>query len=317
MGSSFRGVFACGAVALGLSGLVGCASPNYTYGRFHNPPPVGPAPASVVEHGEPHATLDRMTRVVESPSRLIPVGSKRPPRGLSPETADKLTAYLGKNDLADVPIYVNHYDPAGQWRRLRDNTEMSWCWKYSAGAGSVIAYTLAPGRVFGINRYNPYTNSLYVNSDQPIPLLHEAAVAKTVRSQRFPGAYAVLTSLPGLALVRQVRAANDVLSYTRAEKDWETERQAYRVLYPRVGTEGTALAMPLASFVSVMAWWARPILGLGCKALGGWVGGYVGDTVASRRAAEVHDTPPAAADASPAEATPPDPDSPPRRGERQ
>ena len=255
----------------------GCAIPDYHYGRFADADP--PAPAPVVEAGGPNRTLDAAARVVDAPARLLPFGPTRD-RDIAPATLDILTTYLARNDLGDVPVYVNCYDPAGQWRRLRANRRVGLWWRYTAGTASVVGYTLFPGRVFGTNRYNPFTNSLSVNSDRPAELLYEAAVAKDVRGRRLPGAYVAVTSLPGGALVRRVRATRDVVGYTRAAGDWATEREAYCTLYPGVGMEGIrAVTTPVVA----LSWWAGPVFGL----CGAGVGRVVGQRTLARREAEV------------------------------
>jgi hypothetical protein len=254
----------------------GCATTPYHYG--HRPQPHAPAAKDVViEDGKPNKTLDRIAWFVGIPARILPLSAKVNRHELSPETTAKLTEYLERNDLADVHVYVNHYDPGGQWRRLRENTMVSPAWRYSVGVFSWLGYTILPNRVFGGDQYNPYTNSLYLNSDVPAVVLHEAAMAKNVHSRRFSGTYAAIHELPVISLFNHGRAVGDVLGYARAENDWQTEHDTYYVVYPRMGMECTA---PAASFIA--GWWSAPVL-----ALGGAAAGHVaGRTLAARRDAE-------------------------------
>jgi hypothetical protein len=254
---------------------MGCAATPYKFGSFHRP---GAEPAAcsavVIEQGKPNATLDRIARIVGAPARIVPMNCRINKHEICAETTEKLTDYLEKNDLADVRVYVNHYDPAGQWQRLRDNTMISPGWRYSVGTLSWLGYTIFPDRIYGGDRYNPYTNSLYLNSDVPAVILNEAASAKDIHSRHFPGAYAVFTSVPGLSLWRKSRAIGDVLGYAQLHHDWEMERQAYHVLCPRMGAESTSIAGPLTHI-----WWGGPICGLG----GAAVGHLTGRTLAKRR----------------------------------
>jgi hypothetical protein len=103
-------------------------------------------------------------------------------------------------------------------------------------------------------------------------------MAKDIHARRFPGTYAAMTELPVLNLMRQGRAVSDVLSYARDEEDWDVEKQAYHVLYPRMGAEGATAG---ASFWSV--WWGGPVLGLG----GAAVGHVAGHAVASKRESDL------------------------------
>jgi hypothetical protein len=270
------------ACIVSLLALLGCATSDYQYGNFTGRPPEELTRTSLlIEQGGPDRTLDTMAYVVETPQRVLPFLPQVQRHELSPETTEKLTNYLRNNDLADVKVQVNEYDPAGQWRLLRENTRIAAGWRYTAGAWSLLSYTLFPGRVFGVNSYYIYTNTLNLNSDRPAVLLREAAVAKDIHSRRWPGTYAAYTSLPGLALIRRMRSVNEVVSYARFVHDWETEKQAYRVLYPAVGMESTTLGVPI--FSPLIAWWYGPILQLG----GAAIGGITGYAVSSYREAQV------------------------------
>ena len=214
----------------------------------------------------------------------MPLNSKINDHQITPETEEKLTTYLERNDLADVTVFVNHYGPKDQWRRLRDNKLIGAGWRYTMGSVSVIGYTLLPGRIFGGDRYNPFTNSLYLNSDVPAVALREAAYAKDVRSHKLPGTYAVTQELPLVGLWSDSRAIRDVIGYARVQEDWEVEQQAFKVLFPQMGVESTSVG---GAFVSSV-WWGGPALGAG----GAAVGHVVGRTLAKREAAKHKDSEP-------------------------
>jgi hypothetical protein len=258
----------------------GCAATPYHFGHRTQPGVEEPG-EMVIEEGKPNKTLDRFAWVVGTPARILPLDSRINRHQLSPETTAKLKEYLERNSLTDVYVYVNHYDPKGQWQRLRENTLVSPVWRYSVGMFSWIGYTLLPNRVLGGDSYNPYTNSLYLNSDVPAVVLHEAAMAKNVHSRPFPGTYAVVNELPLISLMNHGRAVGDILGYARMENDWDTERETYHVVYPRMGMECTA---PAASFLA--AWWTTPVL-----AVGGAAAGHVaGRTMAARNDPERADS---------------------------
>jgi hypothetical protein len=257
-------------LVLGLLSAGGCVPKNYLYGKFRDADTK--VPANDIVRGTPDKTLDAMTHFVEGQQAIIPIGHAKHSRELSLETAERVSDYLQKNELDDLHIEINHYAPAEQWRRLRENNRISPLWRYTAGAMSVVGYTIFPGRVWGTNSYNPYTDSLYINSNKPLELLQESAIAKEVRSRRWPGPYAVATSLPGIAIIRHAHAAEDVVGYARAEHNWEIEKRAYRELYPHVITQGTGGVGPVVGLALNVAWWVRPIIGLGGSALGRGIG---------------------------------------------
>ena len=269
---------------------LGCAATPYRYGQFHGPgEAIDPERCVVIEVGEPNTTLDRIGYVAGMPARMLAMNSKVNRHQLSPETLEKLKAYLEKNDLTDVYVYVNHYDPSGQWRRLRANTRIAGGWRYSLGVLSFVGYTVLPGRIWGGDRYDPYTNSLNLNSDVPAIVLHDAAFAKDIHSRKMPGTYAAINSLPGLSLWHESNAVGDVLGYARAECDWQTEREAYCVLYSRMGVESASIGSPFVSMMvggPILPMLAGPAMGLG----GAAVGHATGHTLAARRDAERRDS---------------------------
>ena len=178
-----------------------------------------------------------MSWVVGLPTRILPMSSNVNDHQFSEETAAKLTTYMQENDITDVLVRVNQYDPLGEWRRLRQNKRMSAGWRYTFGAGGLVFYTLFPGRVFGGDTYNPFTNTLYVNSDVPAMLIVEAAYAKDIHGRKLPGPYAAVNELPVLTVWRHTLAINDTLGYARLNDDWDIERETYRVVYPMMGIQ--------------------------------------------------------------------------------
>jgi hypothetical protein len=267
-----------GGVCL-LAGLGCTAHGPYQYSRFHPAEPDTARAAPVVfEQGLPNKTLDGIAHVVGMPARLLRMNSKVNNHDLSAKTTEQLKSYLERNDLTDVSVFVNHYDPAGQWRRLRENSRVAAGWRYTLGTISMIGYTILPGRVFGGDSYNPYTNSLLLNSDVPALVLYEAAFAKDIHGRKLPGCYAAANELPGLSFWRRSRAASDVVGYAREQKDWETERQAYHVLYPHIGAQSFSFLGPITTL-----WWEGPAFMLG----GATMGHVAGRTLAARREGEI------------------------------
>jgi hypothetical protein len=270
---------------------IGCAAAvPYRYGRFRTeglPDELAEQTGPSVEFGKPNKTLDRIANVVGLPDQIVGINKKINNHAVSLDTVAKLRSYLDRNDLADVSIYVNCYDPKDQWRRLKENRRIAAGWRYTLGTLSLLEYTLLPGRVFGGDNYNPYTNSLSISSDVPAIALYEAAFAKKVHYQKLPGTYAALTGLPGVSLVRLSQQLGDVLGYAQAQHDWDTERQTYYVLYPLFGAESASIAG-----VVMPAWWAIPALGAG----GAVVGHATGRMIAAHRATQVDASAPDASD---------------------
>ncbi len=232
----------------------------------------------VVEYGMPSAKLERMKSVVQFPKRLVPKAWRKEEDEAPEDIIENASDYLRKNQLTDVTVFVDHYDPAGEWKRLCENRRIAPAWRYSLGVLRWTGDALLPGPVFGGSRYNPFTNSLHLNDKSTASALQEAAYAKQVHAHKYPGWYVALGKLPGLSAVQQGDCAKDVVGYARAEQNWDIEREAYEVLYPRVGAETFSVA---SAFVPL--WWAQPVVGLG----GAAAGRLAGWSVTKRRQAQL------------------------------
>lgn len=260
----------------------GCAAASTNSNRVTvNPTLQDPLAEVRFEYGAPNRFLDNMRWVVSLPGRIFTWHWEEDDLQLSAGTEEQIVAYLRETDLSDVYVRVNQYCPAGEWRRLRENTAISPGWKYSAGLLSILHYSVIPGRVFGGDEYNPYTNSLSVNSDELAMVLHEAAYAKQIHETSRPGPYAFLNDLPVLSLWRHTAGVREVVSYAREHDDWELERQTYRVVYPQMGANVAGLGDP---FVPLLI---SPLLPLG----GAAAGHVIGQTTIAMRKRQQGDVP--------------------------
>ena len=161
---------------------------------------------------------------------------------ISPETVAEMKRYIERNDLRDVQVLVNRYDPGLQWDRLTENEAVAPGWRYTFGALSVLVYTILPGRFFGGDHYNPYTNTVSLYSDDGSIALHEAGHAKDFSSREDKGTHAFLYMLPFAPLYYESNATRDALSYLALEGDAERLADGYDILYPAYGTYVAGIA---------------------------------------------------------------------------
>lgn len=221
--------------------LGGCATLPYHYGAAREDvelPEFGPA-GTQIDRGKPVAFLDGVGHyVVSLPSKLLLLNWEVDSHRISPETEEILSAYLAANHLSEVKVRLNQYAPGGEWRRLVANREMPGFFKYTLGAISTSLYTVLPGRFFGGDNYNPYTNTLSIYSDLPAVVLHEGAHAKdfAARSRDFRGWYAMMRLLPLVPLWQEAEATGDAVGYTIEEGLTEEQKDSYKILYPAYGT---------------------------------------------------------------------------------
>ncbi len=206
--------------------LTGCA-----YSQNHIEPGIAD-----IEHGTPNPVVDGVGWVVGIPGKILLWDRRVDSHSISPQTERAIVEYINKNDLGETKVRLNQYDPLGEWRRLTGNKEVGAGWRYTLGVLTTAGYTILPGRVFGGDNYNPFTNTINIYSDHPAIALHEGGHAKDIRSRSLPGTYSAAYALPFVALYHEAKATGDVLNYLDAEGRPDELRDAYKILYPAYGT---------------------------------------------------------------------------------
>jgi hypothetical protein len=142
---------------------------------------------------------------------------------------------MTENDLRNVQVIVNGYYPGNQWKRLFQNKTVGGGWRFTFGIASVVGYTILPGRFFGGDAYNPFTNTVYLYSNEPAIALHEAGHSKDFGRRKFKGTHAALYQLPLASLYYEAKATGDAIGYLRC-RDLDAEKDAYELLYPAWAT---------------------------------------------------------------------------------
>lgn len=276
-------------LAVVLGAFVGCASSTYQFAlapvqnRSRNENAV-----TTLTIGGEHPRLDRIESIVNYPAKKFqqwfpPKVPPLPPAEARQASVEKAQEYLLCNQLNDMHIDVREYDPAAQWKRLRANDRIHPVWKYTGGLVSHTQYTLLPDRVFHTDTYNPYTNTLSIGSTEPSSVLYQSAVAKVIRTKRYPGAFTTACYLPIVPLYRDVLVANDALSYARTRQDWLTERQLYPEIYGRFGADVISQTTSIIPGMSYLPFYYRPLMTIG----GGLVGTATGRFVLRQRESEI------------------------------
>jgi len=220
-----------------------------------------------IERGKPRAIIDGVGWVVGIPSKLLLWDSRIDNHNIGLETEACVAEYLSQNQMGHVKVRLNQYRPWDDMKRLTKNKSMAWPWRYSIGTLSVLGETIVPGRIFGGDHFNPYSQTIHLYSDVPAIALHEAAHAKDFSRRRYPGTYAALYGLPVVPLYHESLATKDALAYAQETDDPALQQEAYRILYPAYGTYvGGAIGsvLPMASFP---AYYGSVILG---HAAGRW-----------------------------------------------
>lgn len=238
----------------------GCVSDSYQYGLDsglgHSPSPI--IESSIpVRYGGEHPNVDRIEKIVQSPRRLIHKITGQPdpnPAELErqrTESVEMAREFLAANGIDDVAIEVRAYDPASQWRRLQANEDVRPIWKYTGGTLNWLRYTLLPLRAFRSDQYDPYTNTLNLNSTRQPSALFESAMAKEYRNHQGLGigTYAILQYAPLVPLIHKSKAASDLLTYGKHHLDGELDDQLYPATYSRIGSAAASEAFSAISLV--------------------------------------------------------------------
>jgi len=215
----------------------GCAKVPYQYGGLQedrNLPVWRDTPQ--IETGQKNIILDVLGNIYSLPSKMILLDWRIGNHNISPETAKVLETYLQENDLNNVKVRINQYAPGAEWCRLFKNRSMNIFWRATFGLLSTTIYTILPGRVFGGDNYNPYTNTISIYSDHPAILLHEGGHAKDLYNRPYKGLYSAIYVIPGVALWHEAEATGDTIGYLRDKEQVADEKSAYRILYPAYGT---------------------------------------------------------------------------------
>lgn len=262
----------------------GCAKlPYKPSGDLHPNPSTFEDPAQF-SRGDPNSIADGLGHYLFSlPEKLVLWNWKMGNHNISPETESALRQYLERNELREVRVRLNEYAPLSEFTRLTENQAVGSGWRYTLGMISWIFYTVLPGRIFGGDAYNPYTNSIYLYSDLAPVALHEGGHAKDTAHRKWKGSHAALRLLPIAPLFDEAKATNDALGYMKDTDDRERFRSGYKLLYPAYGT-----------YVGAQAFGGAPVIGPVAGAIGAIPGHIIGRIKASR--IEDKETPPKALD---------------------
>lgn len=249
----------------------GCIRDRYFYGaKGQSPTPIQSGRNSQVYYGKPQPYLDRVEKFVQHPFKTI--GSKiglakpvaEPDQEFDPSRSENVylaKQYLADNGLSDVDILVRDYNPSDQWRRLKKNQSISPILKYTDGLTYWLRYRLIPHRPLQEDHYNPYTNTLHINSPDAVSTLYQASMAKKFREKRFPGLYSVLQWAPFVPVYHHSDVSSEALSYaSRQSNRHELLGDLYPHAYAQVGSSAISSVMSNVPSLSNQPFYVAPIV---------------------------------------------------------
>lgn len=187
------------------------------------------------ERGEPNDLVDIAGNVLSIPSKILLWDKRVDNHCVSMNTENAIRDYIDVNGLDSTKVRFNQYDPMGEWKRLGKNKGIPPLLRYTVGTVQTLGYTLFPGRLFGGDMYNPYTDTLSVYSDIPALGMAEVAYAKDLRAREHRGWYAFGQEFPVLGMMHEGKATQDVVGYLAVQGTPREQREGFKVLYPRYG----------------------------------------------------------------------------------
>jgi hypothetical protein len=238
----------------------GCVSVPYAYGtgRIAEDAARSPPVQQQFIYGKPNKFLDAADWFWPESllGKLLLWNKNIDSHQISPQTVDAMKTFMTENDLRNVQVLVNGYYPGNQWKRLFKNKTVGGGWRYTFGILSVVGYTILPGRFFGGDAYNPYTNTVYLYSDEPVIALHEAGHSKDFGRREWKGTHAALYQIPFVNLYYEANASSDALSYLEC-RDPERQKEGYKLLYPAWSTYAGG---NVSDFLLESPWWALSVI---------------------------------------------------------
>jgi hypothetical protein len=223
-----------------LVSAVGCAAVPYQYcgdlHTEHDAPLAAGEPQ--IEQGRPRCVVDALGWVVGVPSKILMLDRRVNNHDISARTGLTMQEYLAANRLDKVKVRLNEYAPWEEWKRLTHNESVGWPIRYTVGAVAVAGYTILPGRIFGGDQYNPYTNTISLYSDVPAMALYEGAHAKDYAQREHKGLYALADVVPGVGLLcHDARASRDAMGYLQENATTEELKEGYHTVWPVYAAE--------------------------------------------------------------------------------
>jgi hypothetical protein len=191
---------------------------------------------SNVVRGNPIEVVDLLGNVLSLPEKLLLLCMKIDNHMISEGTERMVHEFISHHNLKDIKIRLNQYAPHDEFLRLFKNSNIHILIRLTIGLLTCIGYLLNPGRIFGGDFYNPFSNSVNIFSDHVAIALHELGHALDFRNRKYPGLYALMRLLPFVALYQEYIASKYAIQFLRKNRYYREERAAYKILYPAYST---------------------------------------------------------------------------------
>ena len=186
---------------------------------------------------------------------------------LSPTTIRIMNDYLEDNELEALNIEFQTETPKDDWNRLEANTSINPLIKYSLGSANWLGNAITKPSVWGRNYYDPYTNTMHINSNNNLEIMAEMSYAKIIQRQSYPGLYALGSKLPFISFWAQKQKTNEMIAYAKSKQDWELEKATIRKMYPGM-LNGSSKDIGRVAGIFFGPFYLRPAISVGGVLIG-------------------------------------------------
>jgi len=175
--------------------------------------------------------------------------------------------YLEDNDLKVLNIEFQTESPKEDWNRLEANTSINPLLKYSLGSFDWLSNAIIKPSFWGRNYYDPYTNTMHINSNNNLEIMAEMSYAKLIQRQSYPGLYALSSKLPFISIFAQKQKTNEMIAYAKSKQDWELEKATIRKMYPGM-LNGSSKDIGRVAGIFFGPFYLRPAISVGGVLIG-------------------------------------------------
>jgi len=182
---------------------------------------------------------------------------------LSSTTIRIMNDYLEDNELEALNIEFQTETPKDDWNRLEANTSINPLLKYPLGSFNWLSNAITKPSFWGRNYYDPYTNTMHINSNNNLEIMAEMSYAKIIQRQSYPGLYALGSKLPFISILAQKQKTEEMLAYAKLKQDWDLEKATIRKMYPS-----------MLNGSSVVGYFVGPFYLKPAISIGGVIAGY-------------------------------------------
>jgi hypothetical protein len=180
--------------------------------------------------------LDTFGNVLAIPNKLMFLTADFESHVIDPQIEAEVRRFLDRHELHHVHVRLNEYDPMGELWRLLTNRRVGLFLRLLLGPLLWLAYLLNVGRLFGGDHYNAFSDTVNLYSNHMSIAIHEMGHALDFRRRRWPGLYALLRFVPGVALYQEYLASLYAIEHFRERGMDDEEIRAYRLLFPAYST---------------------------------------------------------------------------------